>query len=289
MLKDQKKEFVNEAKKELKKYKVLAVMHLENVPDKLVQKARNQLKGEAKFLIARKTLLAKIIESNDEAKKLLPYISGNTALILSNSDPMDIYKKISSNRLKLYAKPNQMSPSDITIDAGETTIPPGQAVTELKAAGIDVQIQKGKVVIAKTKVLVPKGSKISLNVAKALKTLDVMPFETGTSLSVILADGLLYLEDVLNITTESVVKDAASAFSAAYELSLKLNYITKYNVDIFLKKAYLEALTLGLHAKIYEPTISEKLLAEAVLQALALKEAVKEDAPAEEGEKQQTS
>ena len=53
---------------------------------------------------------------------------------------------------------------------------PGQTVTELKAAGIDVQIQKGKVVIAKDKVLVKKGETISPGVAKALHTLEVYPF-----------------------------------------------------------------------------------------------------------------
>ena len=38
---------------------------------------------------------------------------------------------------------------------------PGQAVTDLKTAGIDVQIQKGKVVISKDKVITKKGEVIT--------------------------------------------------------------------------------------------------------------------------------
>ena len=53
---------------------------------------------------------------------------------------------------------------------------PGQTVTELKTAGIDVQIQKGKVVIAKDKMLVKKGEQMTPKVAKALHSSKYIPF-----------------------------------------------------------------------------------------------------------------
>ncbi len=277
MIKKQKIKFVQEAKSELKGYKLYGIMPIENVPDSLVQKVRNQLKPHARIIVARKRLLQKIMESNESTKMLEKYVQGNVALILSkNDDPFELYKIIDQNRLKLQAKPGQISPSDITIEAGETSIPPGQAVTELKAGGIDVKIDKGKVVIAKTKVLVQKGAKIATPVAKALKTLGVTPFETGTRISAIISQGIVYDEKVLGINTEVVTNDIATAFYGAYTLTIELGYATQENVPVLLKKGYISALGLGLKAKVYSPATTEKMLAEAVANALSLEIAKEE-------------
>ena len=177
MLKAEKIAFVKKTKEELKHYKTFAVMPIDAIPDRLVQKIRNQIKPGGKFVVARKNLMLKILEGQEGLKKLEPYINGNVALVMINEEPNIFYDMVSSNIMKLGAKPNQISPEDITIEAGETSIAPGQAVTDLKTAGIDVKIDKGKVVISKSKVLVAKGAKITTPVAKALKMLDIMPFQ----------------------------------------------------------------------------------------------------------------
>lgn len=159
MIKGQKVEFVKKLKKEMKTYKTVAIMPTGSVPDRLVQKVRNQLKPNAKFVIARKSLIMRALEGDETLKGLDALVPSNFAIILTNMDPTELNKIISANRMKLGAKPNQLSPEDINIEAGETTIAPGQAVTDLKTAGIDVQIQKGKVVISKSKVLVAKGAR----------------------------------------------------------------------------------------------------------------------------------
>ncbi|MGC8699806.1 MAG: 50S ribosomal protein L10, partial [Candidatus Micrarchaeia archaeon] len=161
MLKKEKIEFVNKLKEEIKSYKTVGIMPIDALPDRLVQKIRNSYRGDTKIVFARKNLILKALEGNSELSKLAEFVKGNSVVLLSNKDPITVYNEIKSNKLKLAAKPNQIAPNDIVIEAGETTIPPGQGVTDLKAAGIDVQIQKGKVIISKSKVLVPKGSKIS--------------------------------------------------------------------------------------------------------------------------------
>ena len=90
---------------------------------------------------------------------------------------MSFTRSSSQTACRLAAKPGQVSPEDVSVTAGETGIQPGQTVTDLKSAGIDVQIQKGKVVIAKDKVLVKKGEVISAKIAKALHILDILPFK----------------------------------------------------------------------------------------------------------------
>ncbi|MGC8623271.1 MAG: 50S ribosomal protein L10 [Candidatus Micrarchaeia archaeon] len=270
MLKSEKIKFVNELGNEISNYKGVAIMPLNGVPDRLLQSIRNQLKPGAKIVVARKNLLLKAFEKSGKAEKLKNYVDGDVALLLTNDDPFSVYKKITGKVLKLGAKPSQIAPQDIFIDAGETTIAPGPAVTDLKAAGLDVQIQKGKVIIAKGKKLVQKGTKISTAVAKALKMLEITPFEARAGVSAFLYDNLMFTSDILSIDSEKTAGDIVAGFAAAYALTVDIEYVTKYNVNVFISKAYAEAVKLGLDAEIYDTGITDLLLARASAQAGAL-------------------
>ncbi len=269
MIKSEKIEFVKNLKEEVKKYKVVGVMPINGIPDRLVQKVRNGLKADTKMVVARKKLIARVLEEENH-KKLLPFVDGNIVLVLSNKEPMELHKNIGSSKLKLAAKPNQIATNDIIIEGGETSIAPGQAVTELKAAGIDVQIQKGKVIIGKTKVLVPRGSKISPAVSKALKTLDVMPFEAQATLSAVLEGTLLFDKRSLGVSVDYLLSEITRNFAEAYTLSTEIGLVTEYNVSELIRKAYIGAIGIGLEANVYEPEIVDKLIANAVRVALKL-------------------
>ncbi len=278
MLKAQKVEYVERVKKEVKSYKTVGIMSLESVPDTLVQKVRNRMKPEVRFLVMRKSLAMRVLESDPRLAKLAPYTTGNFAILLSNKEPGELNSIISTNKMKLIAKPNQISPADINIESGETTIAPGQAVTDMKSAGIDVQIVKGKVVISKSKTLVKKGEKISTAISRALKMLDVMPFEAGTKLKAVVQGDLLFSEMTLAVDRPFVLNEVMVNFLQANALATQIGYVTKYNADSFIRKAYLAALGLGLEAEIYEPGITDKLIARAVREALSLNGMVKKDA-----------
>ena len=270
MLKAEKIEYVNKLKEELKKHKTVGIMSLDSVPDALVQRVRNKMKPGVKFLVMRRSLALKALESDPRLAKLSEYTDRNFAILLSDKDPSELNEIISSNKMKLIAKPNQISPEDISIESGDTSIAPGQAVTDLKAAGIDVAIQKGKVVISKSKVLVKKGEKISTAVSKALKMMDVMPFEAGTRLKAVVYENLLFDEKALGVDVAFVTKELASNFLQANSLATEIGLVTKYNAGAFIRKAYLSAMGLGLEAEIYEPGITDMLIAKAVREALSL-------------------
>lgn len=270
MLKAQKIEYVKKLQEEMKKYNVVGVMPINAIPDRLLQKVRNGIKPEARIIIARKSLMLKALEQYKEYEQLKKYVTENSALIFANGDVFDIYKRINSNKLKLAAKPNQIAPEDIYIESGETTIQPGQAVTDLKAAGIDVQIQKGKVVIAKSKVLVQKGQKIGLAVTKALKMLGVTPFEVSPKVSGFVSGGLMFTQEILSINPEQLGKEIVIAFATADILSTEIGYVTQYNISKLLRKGYLGALGLGIATKSYEPGIVEMLIAQAVREAMGM-------------------
>jgi large subunit ribosomal protein L10 len=270
LTKAQKLSFVDEYKKTLKSYKVVGVLQLKGIPDRLLQSTKNQLRSNTKFVMGRKTLLGKILEGSANTKKLIENLTETSAIVLSNDDPFELYKKFKANSLRLAAKPGQVAPEDVNVSAGETGIQPGQTVTDLKSAGIDVQIQKGKVVIAKDKVLVKKGELISANIAKALHTLDILPFKAALEPSALLFDGIVYSKKVLLIDQESVTKDLAICFRGALGVCLEANIINAYTINNFITKAYRNAMHLGLEVHALDSGIVELLLANAANQAGAL-------------------
>jgi large subunit ribosomal protein L10 len=275
MGKQQKVKFVEAGAKELSSYKLVGVVPLASIPDRLVQKSRNGMRQSVRFIMGRKTLLSRILESNAKTKHLSKELTGTSAILLSNDDPFAIYKSFKANTIKLAAKPNQTSPEDIPIHAAETSLQPGQTVTELKQAGIDVQIQKGKVVIAKDKILVKKGEKITPSVAKALKILDIMPFSATILPSVMFADNLNYTQKVLSIDQQSVLNDILHSFRAAFEISMKGKLVNAYTIRPLLTEAFRNAMALGVEAKIPEKGIIERVVANAALGAAALNNMVK--------------
>ncbi|MGC8669967.1 MAG: 50S ribosomal protein L10 [Candidatus Micrarchaeia archaeon] len=268
--KEQKIQFVEKAKKELPNYPTIGIVSLNNIPDRLLQSEKNELRDSVKFIMGRKSLLKRILESNEQAKKLSDMVTGTSAIILSKSDPFELFGKFKAKAIKLEAKPGQIAPQDISVSAGETSIQPGQTVTDLKSAGIDVQIQKGKVVISKDKVIVKKGEAVSLQVAKALHLLNIAPFEAVIEPSAFMSNGILFKKDVLSISKESTIESIIKAFSEAFALSIKLGIVNEYTISSLISRAYSEAMALGLGANIYAPGITEGLISKALAQANAL-------------------
>jgi large subunit ribosomal protein L10 len=273
LTKEQKMKFVEQTAKELKNYKVIGIIQLNGKPDRLLQSSRSRLRGDIKIVTGKKTLLTRVLESDERTKPLVKELKGTSAIILANGDPFEIYKKFSSNLIKLAAKPRQVATADIWIKEGETAVAPGQGVTELKQAGIDVQIQKGKVVISKEKVLVPKGAVITLAVAKALHTLNITPFEALIAPEVLLWDKVQLRRDVLDISPERTAKNLSLCFRNALSISLELGIVNQYTVLQLITKAYNNAIGLGTSVNAYDTGIIERVLAKAAMQASGLESA----------------
>lgn len=270
LTKNQKLSFVEEGKSYIQKYSVVGIVPLSGIPDRLLQSTRSRLKSEVKFILGRKSLLKRILESSEKTKSLADELDATSAIILSNDDPFDLYKKFKSGTIRLTAKPNQIASGDVVVSAGETNIIPGQAVTELKTAGIDVQIQKGKVVITKEKVITKEGEIITASVARALHTLNITPFSATLEPLLLLSGSTLFSRSVLGIDTQKTTGDIASAFNAALALSLELGIVNAYTIKILIAEAYRSAYHLGIEAKLYDAGIIEGLISRAAHEASAL-------------------
>lgn len=270
LTKSQKERFVEEGRKGVQEHSLVGIVPLSGIPDRLLQSTRNRLKGEAKFILGRKTLLKRILASNEKTKGIVDKLDATSAIILSNDDPFELYRKFKSGAIRLAAKPKQIAPDDVAVSAGETSVMPGQAVTDLKSAGIDVQMQKGKVVIAKDKVITKKGEIITASVAKALHTLDITPFSATLEPSLMISGSILFNRSVLSIDTQKTTSDIIKAFSSALALGLELGIVNAYTVKVLIERAYRCAYHLGMEAKLFDAGIVEGLVSRAAHEAAAL-------------------
>ncbi|MCL5423605.1 MAG: 50S ribosomal protein L10 [Candidatus Marsarchaeota archaeon] len=272
--KKQKMKFVEEHSKLFGKYKSVGIIQLNGIPDRLFQLSKNKLRADTYIIVGRKNMLKRVLESNSKAGKLVEYLGNTSAIVFSNKDPFELNMHFKSNALKLAAKPNQIAPQDITISSGETSLQPGKSVTELKQAGIDTQIQKGKVVIAKDKTI-KKGEIITTGLSKALQTLNIKPFNVSVSPSAIFFENMIFSSNVLSITRDSTIHELNVAVQHVLAVSMAGNIVNALTINKLIAKAYNNAMCLGVECKIYDSGIVDKLLAIGSLQAKALENAKK--------------
>ncbi len=269
----EKVESVESLTKKLKSAKVIAIIDLRELPSRQYQRIKKALTGRAEFAVAKNTIIHRAFEKAKVGKELASHLTGPTGLIMTSMNPFELYKIIKSNAGKAAAKPGQIAPFDIIVPAGETNIPPGPGLSELKLGKIDARIAAGKVVIAKDSVVAKKGEKIVGPVAKALSKLDITPFEVRMHVPFVLESGMIYPESVLDIDDVKFMTDLRGAANAAFSLSVSLAYVTPSNIRVLLGKAHRDAMGVGVEAEIYEPGVIEMLLAKAYRQAGGLKPA----------------
>lgn len=256
---------------EAKKAKVIAISSLRNLPDRHLQSIRKKLRGKGVVAVAKNAVIERALKEAGKATELIENVKGPVVVIFTDLDPFKLYKTIYDNRGKAAAKPGQIAPFDIIVEKGETSLPPGPVLTELKNAGIQAQIQAGKVVIGKDSTVVKSGEKIGEMQAKALAKLGVEPFEVGMELDAAWEDGVVYQKSVLHIDAGEFMAKLMTAASGALNLSVDAAYPTKTNVEILIGKASRGAKGLALDANIVNVGTIDVILAKANAQAGALK------------------
>lgn len=238
LTKKDKREVVKELKKKLGQYKVVAVASVQNLPAKYFNKTRKALQGHAEVVMTREALIRRALdEARPELKPLQEKLEGSCVLLLSNESPFALSKLLRKNKSKAFAKAGQLAPFDIIIPEGETNLPPGPVLTELKAVGIDARLKGPKVSVGKPSTVAKKGQPISQAVASVLIKLAVEPMEVGMKMRAAYEDGTLYGEEALSISEEEWIGKLQQAHQQALNLSVAAGILNKYSVELLIQKA----------------------------------------------------
>jgi len=268
---------VKELERFIDERNVIGVVDIESLPSKQFQEIRKKLRGKADIKISKSILIKKAIENlkREDLKKLEGYIAGPCGIIVSDEDPFLLYKFLKKNRSKALAKAGMIAPSDIIVPAGNTDMPAGPVLSELKIAKIDVKIEKGKIVISSDSQVANKGDVISQQLANALAKLGITPMEIGLKIAAVLEKGVIYTADVLDVDEEKFMQDLVGAYRSALNLAVNAGYPNKESIKIMIQKAYQNAKNLAVNADILTKDTIGCTLAKASGQASALANVLK--------------
>lgn len=255
-------------------HKIIGIIDISGIPAPQLQKIRGNIRSKATIRSAKNTLIMRALDEADKKVKglaeLKTAVSGQAAIITSDSNPFSLFKDIKSTRTKAPAKGGETAQTDIDIKAGETPFKPGPIVGELQKAGIPAAIQEGKVVIKSDKVLVKAGDKIPRDMAQMLTRLEIYPIELGLHVHAVYEAGSIFKPEVLDIDMDKFMADLTRAQWNALGLAMETAWTNKDTIDPLLQKAYRQAYTLAMDRSIITKDTIGPLMAKAKAQMEAV-------------------
>ncbi|RME18375.1 MAG: hypothetical protein D6797_00560, partial [Bdellovibrio sp.] len=240
-------------------------------PNKLQQITKRAIKKDfgGNTHAYKKAVVTRALESTGVLSKI-GEVDFPAALMLVNEHPYKVNQFFLESKLDVAAKPGDIAPFDIVVPAGETDLPPGPALSQLKVAGLNVKIDKGKIVVAKDSVVAKEGDEITAEKAQALQMLGIKPFKVGVNVAYAYDGETLYNGEVLNITQEDVIADIEEALAQSLNASINASYPTEQNIKLLVTKAIREAKNASLNSSYYSSYGVKDLIILAVRQANAL-------------------
>jgi len=260
-----------------------------NFPGALAKELRKKLQGKAVIKVSKTRAVALAFgRSKTETKELESHLKGSIAVIFTEMNPFELYAFLKKNKVSMPAKSGTIASDDIIIPAGDTGLPPGPALSDLKAAGLKTIMQGPTISIAEDKIVTKKGEAVTDGVAGALGKLGIKPMKVGLNVVACLENGQVFLAEVLDIDADQVRADFATAARNALNLAVEVSYFTGETVSILIGKGYKNAKAVALEGNILNEETASEILGKANAQAKTLKKMVKdtpvEEKPAEEKE-----
>ena len=257
----------------LKDKKAIMLLNLRKTPGKLVQKIRKKLKDQNKayFKISKLAVVKRALEGAKIPKDLYGDVNFPVAVIgLKGISPYEVSAMFMDNMLSVAAKEGDISPFEIIIPAGETDMPPGPALTQLKQAGLNVKVDKGKIAIISDSKLAKPGDKLTKEKVAALQMLGIKPFKVGLTIWKAFDGQTIFSAEVLGTRMEDIIEGMRMAVSQGLNVSINANYPTESNISIILANAVQQGRNVGINAGIYSESVIGDILRKALSQGNAL-------------------
>jgi large subunit ribosomal protein L10 len=266
----QKADDVESAIADMKKYPTTAIIDLRKLPTSLLQSLRKKIREDGgKVLILKKPVLERVLKASPKLADKTTECNKPLGLILTSWSPYQLYKFFKGNKKRRAAKVGDVAPFDIIVPEGETDLPPGPALSELKTAGLNVQIKGGKIVIAKDSTVAKLGEPITAPKVSALQKLNVKPFEISVTYMFGFDGRYVYSAEMFAMD-DTITADLCACMSDAFNLSLNASYPTSQNIQALLTSAVRQSVSLGLNGGLYSSGSMEQLLVSALRQGSAL-------------------
>lgn len=242
-----KEKAVKELAEKIKNSRTLMIVSVKALPSRQFQEIKKSIREHAYIKVAKRNIMLRAIKmvGKESILGLENQIKENCAFAISDTEGFELAAILLGKKTPVYAKAGQISPMDIEVKEGPTSLVPGPAISELGALGIQISVEGGKIAIKKAKVVVKEGEVINANAAAMFQKLNIQPFTIGLDPICVydVKEGKIYSE--INVDSEGAAKELASSAGKALGFAQKIGYYCKETIGYFLAKANMEANALN--------------------------------------------
>jgi len=246
VVKEEKLKAVEDMKKLIEQYSVIAIIDMHKLPSKQLQEIKKQMEKNTIIKVVKKSILLHALkgaqkENVAELETIIPLQPG---IAFTQFNAFQFYLTLDKLKSPTFAKDGDVTEEDIVIMPGPTSLMPGPVITELNKVGIVAGVEEGKIAIKKEAKIAKKGDKISKPLASVLRKLKIQPVKVGVNIVGIYDNGKLFKKDILSLVGETYINKMKDAYRNALNLSVSMFYPTKENIKLLLAKAFNNAKAL---------------------------------------------
>lgn len=234
-----------------KNYKNIAVIDVAHINDMQFQTMRKILREKAIFRMSKKSLQLRAIEGfKSEAKKknldeFANHIPGQSSLVFTNIDLFELKKIFLENEWMVPAKPNEVTPVDIWVPAGDTGLPTGQVISELNMTlRLPTRIMNDTIHVREDTRTHKAGDVVNVKQAAVLKKLGITPIESLIRIHFAWSDGEIIPEEILYMDMVKFRHDVARAYREALGILFDMPFYSEEMTDEYIRKAVSECNTI---------------------------------------------
>ena len=278
---EQKSSEVDSIKELFKEYPVIGLADLKKVRATQLQEFKKSLSGKVYMRVMKNTLMKKAIEDmpDEGLKKLQPYLEGSNVLLFTSLNPFKLALMLERGKVMTMAKSGDIAAKDVVVPEGNTGQPPGPIISQLNGAGLPTRIEGGSVWVSKDTLVVHKGEPVNERLASVLSKLGIKSVEAGLSMYAAYDNGLMIMEDQLNIDLNATKKELENGQREAFALALGVAYPTADTIEPLLQIAHQKAIALSVGAAIPTKETIEELIRKANSEMISLNSAVEKAKP----------
>ena len=257
----------------ISQYKSIGIASLQKVRAAQLQQLKKKLEKSAHLRVVKNTLIRRAVsEAKDKVglENLEEYLTGPNIFLFTDLNPFKLAILLEKSKVNAKARAGDVAAFDVTVNAGNTGLPPGPIISQFTAVGLRTRIESGSVWVSKDTLVAKKGEVISAQLASLLAKLGIKPVEVGLSLRVVYDEGLILTEEELKLDLDEIRRSVEEAHRYAFNLSLEATYPIPDNIVFLLKMGHQKAYSLALNGGILTSDTVDDLLRKAHTEMLSL-------------------
>jgi large subunit ribosomal protein L10 len=267
----------------LKRYEVIAAADLNKVTSGMLQDTRKSLRGQLEVRCVKNTLMRISMEKAEKrgTVEFMKTVAGPNVFLFTNGNPFKLAMTLEKNKVKVFAKAGDKALTDLVISAGNSGLSPGPLIGKFGVLGVKTRIESGNIWVAQDTVVARKGDVITADLADLLMRLGVRAAEMGLSIKAAYERGVVIQGSDLLLDIPGYRGRLAQAYGTAFQVALKVAYITSKTTPTLLSMAAQNAIRVAVEAGYVTKETAAELIAKANAQAQSLKAKVDAAKPAQ--------